>query len=124
MDQKRILIVDDIYTNRLLLNEIVTSIGHEPVLANDGQEALNLLQVQQIDLILMDVEMPIMNGIETTNFIRTKLTFPLNAIPIIALTAHNPEIFFEDYESVGFDDLITKPYSGSKLKEKLSLLLQ
>ncbi len=44
---------------------------------------------------------------------------PLNVIPIIALTAHNPELFFEDYSDVGFDELITKPYSVEKIKEKI-----
>jgi CheY-like chemotaxis protein len=123
MDKKRILVVDDIYTNRLLLNELVTTLGHEPVLANDGKEALAILKSDKIDLILMDVEMPVMNGIETTNHIRNELPFPENAIPIIALTAHDPDLFFDDYENVGFDDLITKPYSSSKLSEKLSSLL-
>ena len=47
---------------------------------------------------------------------------PLNAIPIIALTAHNPEHFFEDYSEVGFDELITKPYSVEKIKAKINAL--
>jgi CheY-like chemotaxis protein len=67
----------------------------------------------------MDIEMPIMNGIETTQYIRDKLPYPKNALPVIALTAHNPELFFEDYSDVGFDELITKPYSVEKIKAKI-----
>jgi CheY-like chemotaxis protein len=44
---------------------------------------------------------------------------PLNAIPIIALTAHNPDLFFEDYSDVGFDELVTKPYSVEKIRAKI-----
>ena len=68
----------------------------------------------------MDIEMPVMNGIETTMHIRGKMPFPKNAIPIIALTAHNPELFFEDFSDVGFDELITKPYSVEKIKAKIN----
>ena len=64
--------------------------------------------------------MPVMNGIETTQFIRNELPPPLNAIPVIALTAHNPELFFEDYSEVGFDQLITKPYSVEKIRAMIS----
>ncbi len=64
--------------------------------------------------------MPVMNGLETTLHIRNKMPFPTNALPIIALTAHNPEQFFEDFKDVGFDELITKPYSVEKVKEKIN----
>jgi CheY-like chemotaxis protein len=115
----RILVVDDIYTNRYLLSQLIKLTGNEVVLAENGEEALGILNSQEIHMIFMDIEMPVMNGIETTQFIREKMPPPLNAIPIIALTAHNPDIFFEDYSDVGFDELITKPYSVEKLKEKI-----
>jgi CheY-like chemotaxis protein len=115
----RILVVDDIYTNRYLLSQLIKLTGNEVVLAENGEEALGILNSQEIHMIFMDIEMPVMNGIETTQFIREKMPPPVNAIPIIALTAHNPDIFFEDYSDVGFDELITKPYSVEKLKEKI-----
>jgi CheY-like chemotaxis protein len=115
----RILVVDDIYTNRYLLSQLIKLTGNEVVLAENGEEALGILNSQEIHMIFMDIEMPVMNGIETTQFIREKMPPPLNALPIIALTAHNPDIFFEDYSEVGFDELITKPYSVEKIKEKI-----
>jgi CheY-like chemotaxis protein len=115
----RILVVDDIYTNRYLLSELIKLTGNEAVIAQNGQEAIEILETRQIDIIFMDIEMPVMNGIETTQYIRSSMASPLNAIPIIALTAHNPELFFEDYSDVGFDELITKPYSVEKIRAKI-----
>ena len=117
-----ILVVDDIFSNRLLLARLINSTGNEVIEANNGEEAIEVLKSRQVDLVFMDIEMPVMNGIETTNYIRQELSYPKNAVPIIALTAHNPRLFFEDYEDVGFDELMTKPYSIEKIKEKIMLL--
>ena len=111
--------VDDIYTNRYLLSELIKLTNNEAILAENGEEAIEILRNEEIHLIFMDIEMPVMNGIETTQYIRNEMSPPLNGIPIIALTAHNPELFFEDYSDVGFDELITKPYSVDKIKEKI-----
>jgi len=119
MSNMRILVVDDIYTNRYLLSELIKLTNNEAILAENGEEAIEILRNEEIHLIFMDIEMPVMNGIETTQYIRNEMSPPLNGIPIIALTAHNPELFFEDYSDVGFDELITKPYSVEKIKEKI-----
>lgn len=111
-----ILVVDDIYTNRYLLSELIKLTGNTAVMAENGEEALEILKSQEIHLVFMDIEMPVMNGIETTDYIRNKLEPPLSSIPVIALTAHNPEMFFEDFSDVGFDELITKPYSVEKIR--------
>jgi CheY-like chemotaxis protein len=119
MANLRILVVDDIFTNRYLLSELVKMTGNEAVVAENGQQAIEILENEEIHIVFMDIEMPVMNGIETIRHIRTELPSPLNAMPVIALTAHNPEIFFEDYADAGFDELITKPYSVEKIKEKI-----
>lgn len=119
VENMRILVVDDVFTNRYLLSELIRMTGNETVLAENGEQAIEILKNEQIHLVFMDIEMPVMNGIETTQYIRTEMSSPLNAIPIIALTAHNPESFFEDFSDVGFDELITKPYSIEKIKEKI-----
>lgn len=124
MDSIRILIVDDIFTNRLLLSELIKSTGNEVIQVENGEEAIEVLKKEEIHLIFMDIEMPVMNGIETCNYIRNEMQFPLNAIPIIALTAHNPDLFFEDYADVGFDELITKPYSVEKIREKIKAAME
>lgn len=119
MANLKILVVDDIYTNRYLLSELIRLTGNEPVVAENGEEAIEIIKNEEIQMIFMDIEMPVMNGIETTQYIRNEMPPPLNAIPIIALTAHNPDLFFEDFSDVGFDELITKPYSVEKIKEKI-----
>ena len=116
----RILVVDDIFTNRYLLSELIKLTGHEAVLAEDGQQAIDILTSEKIHMVFMDIEMPVMNGVETTRYIRNELPSPLNAITVIALTAHNPELFFEDYSDAGFDELITKPYSVEKIRAMIS----
>ena len=118
----RILVVDDIYTNRYLLTELIKLTGNEAIPAENGEEAIKILKSQEIQMVFMDIEMPVMNGVETTQYIRNNLPAPLNAIPVIALTAHNPELFFEDYSEAGFDELITKPYSVEKIKLKIKEL--
>jgi CheY-like chemotaxis protein len=118
----KILVVDDIYTNRYLLSELIRLTGNESLHAENGKDALEILKDQEIDMIFMDIEMPVMNGVETTQYIRNELPAPLNAIPIIALTAHNPELFFEDYSDAGFDELITKPYNVEKIRQKIQAL--
>jgi len=121
----KIIITDDIFTNRLLLSEVVSDLGHEHFEAENGKEAIELLQKHDdIDLILMDIEMPVMNGLEAAKYIREKMPSPKNKIPIIALTAHNPKIFFDDYRDVGFDHLLTKPYSIYKITSLLESLIK
>ncbi|NHB68192.1 response regulator [Perlabentimonas gracilis] len=111
----KILIVDDIFVNRLLIKEIVKKINAQCYEAENGQQALDMFKENDIDIILMDIEMPVMNGLETTKYIREKFPVEKKNIPIIALTAHNPLTFFDDFKDVGFDQLMTKPYSVSKV---------
>ncbi|KAB2872225.1 MAG: response regulator [Bacteroidales bacterium] len=115
----KILIVDDIFVNRLLLKEVVKNICSQCFEAQNGKEAIDIIQREKVDLVFMDIEMPVMNGLETTKFIREKLPSPLRFIPVIALTAHNPANFFEDFHDAGFDFLMTKPYSIDKITKAI-----
>ena len=109
------LIVDDIFINRMLLKEIIRDLCGNITEASNGKEAIEIIEKEDIDIVLMDIEMPVMNGVETTKFIRKEMTFPKNMLPIIALTAHNPDDFFESFQSAGFNHLLTKPYSFKKV---------
>ena len=111
----RVLIVDDIFTNRMLLSEILRNLDIEFDEVENGQEAIESIEKENYDLVLMDIEMPVMNGLETTMYIREKLPYPKNRTYVVALTAHNPELFFEDFKDVGFDQLLTKPYNVDKI---------
>lgn len=124
MSKLRIIITDDIFTNRLLLSEILEDLGHDFFLANNGKEAVEEFHKNNYDIILMDIEMPVMNGVEATRYIRENFSSPKNEVPIVALTAHNPKLFFDDYKDVGFSMLLTKPYSVAKIREMLEFFLQ
>jgi CheY-like chemotaxis protein len=120
MKKYNFLIVDDIFMNRLLLKEIISELCNSYKEAKNGKEAIDIIQEENIDIILMDIEMPVMNGVETTKYIRTQMPYPKNKLPIIALTAHNPDDFFDDYSNAGFDKLLTKPYSFKKILDTIS----
>ncbi len=117
MPKPLLLIVDDIFVNRILLSEIASEIGCDCKVANNGKEAIKQLEDQPFDIVLMDIEMPVMNGLETTKYIRSKMDSSVSKMPIIALTAHNPNDFFDEFNTAGFDELITKPYLIKKIKE-------
>ena len=106
--------------NRILLIEIIDNLGFEHFEAANGKEALEIIIENDIDIVLMDIEMPVMNGLETTRYIRTKFDANKKDIPIIALTAHNPNDFFNDFQVTGFNKLLTKPYSISRISTVLS----
>jgi len=116
MKKIKILLVDDIFLNRILLQEIITEIGLFAVEAKNGKEAIEILQKEKdIDLVLMDIEMPVMNGFETTRYIRQKFSAPQNSIPVVAITAHDPNSFMEEFNNIGFNQLISKPYTIDKI---------
>ena len=123
MPKLKVIIVDDIFANRLLLSEILEDIGCEYVLAKNGKEAIDILSNDNYDLILMDIEMPVMNGLEATKYVREELSPPKCNIPIVALTAHNPKLFFDNHNDVGFTSLLTKPYSVAKIRQLLNVYL-
>ncbi len=115
MQNFKILIVDDIVINRILLQAIIEELGFECREAEDGRKAIEMLKNEHFNMVFMDIEMPVMNGIETTKYIREELPAPLSSIPVIALTAHNPSMFFDDFRHAGFTNLLTKPYSIDKV---------
>jgi two-component system, response regulator, stage 0 sporulation protein F len=123
MKKLRILVVDDLFTNRLLIRELLKTMQIEFKMAENGKEAIDCLYSEDFDIVLMDIEMPVMNGLETTRYIREVMPLPARDIPIIALTAHNPKLFFEDFKEVGFNNILTKPYSLKRLQELINTLL-
>jgi CheY-like chemotaxis protein len=112
---QRILIVDDIFVNRLLLKDIIKNICSQCFEAQNGKDAIEILQKEKIDLVFMDIEMPVMNGLETTKYIRKNS--PRSGLSI-ALTAHNPANFLKIFTG-WFDYLMTKPYSIEKIAKAI-----
>jgi len=107
LEGKTILCVDDNIHNANLVNALLTGAKATVKIAHDGTEAIQQLEVHQFDLILMDLRMPSMDGIEALNHIK-KHNLHNNA-PIIALSAHISEHEYQDLTEVGFNDFLTKP---------------
>lgn len=114
--QPEILIVDDILVNRMLLIDIATSIGCKCTSVRNGEEALRACHEHDFDMILMDLEMPVMNGIETTAAIRA-MEGEKTPTPIIALTAHNADEIADELTAAGFTSMITKPFQISQIQK-------
>jgi CheY-like chemotaxis protein len=116
----KIIIADDFFSNRLLILEILKDMGHELIEAENGQQAIEALENNKdVDLMLMDIEMPVMSGLEAMRFIRSTLSYPKNNVPIIALTAHNSMVLMEEPNVEGFNGMLIKPYSISRISEIL-----
>ncbi len=109
---KRFMIVEDIDVNRLILNKILTNCGAECVAAENGQEAVDLFMKSEpgtYDMILMDVQMPVMNGYEATRAIRASSHPEASTIPIVAMTANAFADDVRDALDSGMDAHIAKP---------------
>ena len=117
------LIVEDEPINQQILQAILTKLGHQATLASNGEQALQLLESNLYDIILMDVQMPILDGIETTRRIKEskKYTAAKN-IPIVALTAYAMAGDQERCLEAGMDSYLSKPVDIKALDAKLKAL--
>jgi len=116
----RILIVEDIDVNVMVLKKYLKTTNHNITIANNGLMAIETLKQKDFDLILMDIEMPIMDGIEATRQIRNgEAGKQKTNIPVIAMTAHALDEFQQMAKQVGMNGFLTKPVKFSQLKETL-----
>jgi two-component system sensor histidine kinase RpfC len=111
-----ILVADDNRINQKVMRKILERIGHEVAVADDGEAALEAMHERDFDLVLMDINMPVMNGIEATKLYRFG-ALGQRHVPIVALTADaTPEIRVR-CEAAGMDDCLTKPIEPARLVE-------
>jgi two-component system, sensor histidine kinase and response regulator len=118
---RRILLAEDNPTNRILALRILERRGHHVLVAENGKEAIDLLAQQEVDVILMDVQMPVMGGFEATKVIREREQFTGRHVPIVAMTAHAMKGDRERCLASGMDDYISKPIDSGRLLELVSL---
>jgi PAS domain S-box-containing protein len=102
----RILLAEDKIVNQKVVKLMLTSMGHEVQIANNGQKAIDLFQPGLFDLILMDIQMPVMNGITATQILKEKYTM---LPPIVGLSANAFEGDRPKYMALGMDEYLTKP---------------
>jgi two-component system sensor histidine kinase EvgS len=109
-DALRLLLVEDDASNRLSTQKLLEKSGHKVILAENGRQACELLAAHDIDCVLMDIQMPVMNGIEATRRIRESESFgPKKDVPIIALTAYAMDGEKEKFLAAGMDGYAAKP---------------
>jgi two-component system, sensor histidine kinase and response regulator len=113
LEGARILLVEDNEINQQVASEILASVGVLVTLADNGQEALQAVAANDFDAVLMDVQMPVMDGYEATRRIRQNPRF--QALPIIAMTAHAMAGDREKSLAAGMDDHVTKPIDPEAL---------
>jgi len=118
---KRILVVEDQDDNRRILRDLLNSVGFETLEAEDGVQGVAAAEAHRPDLILMDIQMPILDGYEATR--RIKANPDLRAIPIIVVTSYALSGDEAKARAAGCDDYITKPYSPRQLLAKIRAYL-
>jgi len=116
----KVLVAEDNTMNQFVINKLLTKWNAEVFMADNGSKALEILEREPIDVVLMDLQMPELNGYDTTKIIRDSNSLVLNhKVPIIALTA---DAFSETKKRVlesGFDDFVTKPFDQDTLFLKI-----
>lgn len=115
----KVLVVEDNRINQLVTKKIMEKNNYKCYVVDDGYEALKMLEKEIFDIILMDINMPLLNGFETTRLIRNKNI----QTPIIALTAFDKEEIAEEALLAGLNDIIIKPFDQSKLFNAMSTLI-
>jgi PAS domain S-box-containing protein len=111
----RILLAEDSLVNQKLATALLEAQGHQIVVVGNGREALAALSCQPFDLVLMDVQMPEMDGLEATTAIRTKEKIAGGHVPIVAMTAHAMKGDRELCLAAGMDEYIAKPIRAHQL---------
>eukprot|EP01137_Pigoraptor_chileana_P012744 Opistho-2@65432 len=117
---RKILVVDDNEMNRVVATTILNNYGAVISEARNGKECIDILNRELVDLVLMDIQMPVMDGIEATKHIRKEIS---KTLPVIALTANAIKGDNEKYFSVGMNDYISKPFTENDLIKHCAIWL-
>ncbi len=117
----KVLVVEDIPLNQLLMKTLLDEFEFETIIAANGKIAVEKLEAEPFDIILMDLQMPVMNGFEATDYIRKKMN---SKIPIMALTADVTTVDLEKCKAVGMNDYISKPVDERILYAKILKLVK
>ena len=115
----RVLLAEDQPVNQKLMSAVMERLGHDLAVAENGIEVIRKLRERPFDIILMDIQMPLMDGIQATKVIRAS-DEPWNEIPIVALTAHAMEGHSDVYIAAGMNGFVSKPFKIDLLVEAIA----
>jgi len=117
MSKKRILIIEDQEDNRAIMRDLLGAAGYDLIEATDGGEGVELAKKERPDLILMDIQLPVLDGYEATRRIRTYAE--LKTVPIIAVTSYALSGDEAKTRAAGCDGYVSKPFSPRELLAKV-----
>jgi len=117
IDLPRILIVDDSLSVRNSLSQLMRDSGYQPVMARDGLEAINLIENETPDVVLTDLEMPRMNGLDLLSFIRNSKQW--NKLPVVMITSRSMAKHRQQAAKAGVSRYITKPFTEDEVLESI-----
>jgi len=121
--KKRILLAEGFKPSEKVMAEILKMLGWGYDTANNGYDVILALKDKRFDLLLLDLELPQLDGFETIEHIRKKLEYPINTIPVMAMINRDfSSDFNQTYKDEGFDEIIVKPFSIDELDEKIKEL--
>ena len=115
----RMLVAEDNKINQQLMALLLRNAGHHVDLVENGEQAVEAVRTGTYDVVLMDVQMPILDGMQATRLIRA-LPAPADRVPIIALTAHAMSGAREEYIAAGMDDYLSKPLDAATMLAMVS----
>jgi CheY-like chemotaxis protein len=119
--QRTVMVVEDFEDNRFMMRRLLEMSGYRVVEAVNGQQAVEVAEIERPHLILMDLSLPLLDGLAATRRIRQNPD--LRRIPIIAVSAHDTSDFHADALAAGCNDYVTKPIDFEQLEQLLSRLL-
>jgi two-component system cell cycle response regulator DivK len=117
----KVLVAEDNPVNRELLRELLEARGYNVIEAPDGQEALRMMEQTQPDILLLDICMPLLDGIAVIRKIRDNPS--LATMPVLAVTAYAMRGDRENFLNMGFDGYLSKPINACELANELEILL-
>ncbi len=112
---KNVLVVDDADFMRMMLRDILSAEGHRIIEAKNGMECLNTLEIEQVDICILDINMPVMDGIQTLEIIREK--YP--KLKVIILSIECTEETVRKTLSMGANGFVAKPFQASSIVERM-----
>lgn len=115
----RILVAEDNRVNQLVIRRLLESLGHQVRMVSDGQQAVDAVAEERFDLVLLDLQMPVLDGLEAARRIRAREAGGAR-LPLVALTAHGMESHRRETQEAGMDGYLTKPISLDALVEALA----
>jgi len=124
LEKASILVAEDNVVNQILIRKFLTKWNAGQLfIASDGKEALEIYEEQSFDLVLLDLQMPELDGFEVATAIRRHVNPTKSQVPILALTAASYNEVKDELNEAGFDDFVPKPFSPEVLYEKISKIL-